>query len=238
MAFKDPQRNKEYNRMYYEKHKQERKDYLREYYKQNSEKIKNYQKEYRSIPENKEKIKERDKKYREDNKEKLAQRKKIYSQISENKLRRKNYISQYVKDNREKVNAYQREWDKNKLKTDPVHKIKKGLSKRFRLALNRHLNGKPVGVRGSSSIKLLGCSIPEFMKYMEEQFYNNPETGEKMTWDNWKIDGWHIDHIKPISKFDLNDPKQVEEAVHYTNLQPLWWKENLEKNNKWLDITS
>ena len=35
MAFKDPQRNKEYNRMYYEKHKQERKDYLREYYKQN-----------------------------------------------------------------------------------------------------------------------------------------------------------------------------------------------------------
>ena len=134
-----------------------------------------------------------------------------------------------------KINAYKREWDKNKLKTDLTHKLKKGLSKRFRLALNRHLDGKPVDVKGSSAIKRLGCSIPEFMKYMEEQFYNNPETGEKMTWDNWKIDGWHIDHIKPISKFDLNDPKQVEKAVHYTNLQPLWWKENLEKNDKWVD---
>ena len=144
---------------------------------------------------------------------------------------------QYTQDNKEKITTYKKEWIKNKLKTDPVYKIKRGLTQRFRVALNRYLNGKPIGVRGDSAVELLGCSLPEFMEYMEEQFYNNPETSEKMTWDNWKVDGWHIDHIKPLSKFNLNDPKQVEKAVHYTNLQPLWWKENLEKKDKWVDNT-
>lgn len=144
---------------------------------------------------------------------------------------------QYIQDNREKITIYKREWTKNKLETDPIYKIKVGLAKRFRQALKRYLNGKPIGVRGDSAVELLGCSLPEFMEYMEEQFYNNPETSEKMTWDNWKADGWHIDHIKPLSKFNLNDPKQVEKAVHYTNLQPLWWRENLEKGAKYEDLT-
>jgi hypothetical protein len=48
-----------------------------------------------------------------------------------------------------------------------------------------------------------------------------------MTWDNWTTDGWHIDHIKPLaSSFDLTDRKQFLEACHYTNLQPLWAKDN------------
>lgn len=50
-----------------------------------------------------------------------------------------------------------------------------------------------------------------------------------MTWENRGKKGWHIDHIKPLSAFDLTDPGQVSDACHYTNLQPLWWKENLDK---------
>jgi len=53
-----------------------------------------------------------------------------------------------------------------------------------------------------------------------------------MTWDNWTLDGWHIDHIKPLASFDLTDRKQLLEACHYTNLQPLWAKDNLTKNDK------
>ena len=53
-----------------------------------------------------------------------------------------------------------------------------------------------------------------------------------MTWENWKIDGWHIDHIKPLNSFDLTDPEQLKEACHYTNLQPLWWYDNIEKGDK------
>ena len=230
------EKNREYklqkDREYTKKNAQKNRDRAKKYYKDNTEKVKQYQKDYRSDPDNKRKISERDKNYRENNKEKISQRRKIYDQIPEVNEKRKEYLHQYTEDNREKINKYKNEWSKNKLETDPVYKIKMGLRKRFRLAIKRYLDGKPVGVRGSSSIELLGCSIPEFMIYMEEKFYSNPETGEKMTWDNWKYDGWHIDHIKPLSKFDLSDSKEVEKAVHYTNLQPLWWKENLSKGDK------
>jgi 5-methylcytosine-specific restriction endonuclease McrA len=52
-----------------------------------------------------------------------------------------------------------------------------------------------------------------------------------MTWENQGT-YWEIDHIKPIDLFDLNDENQLYEAFHYTNTQPLHWKENREKSNK------
>lgn len=43
------------------------------------------------------------------------------------------------------------------------------------------------------------------------------------------MNGWHIDHIKPLCSFDLKDKVQFKEACHYSNLQPLWAKDNLNK---------
>lgn len=42
----------------------------------------------------------------------------------------------------------------------------------------------------------------------------------------------NIDHIKPLASFDLTDRSQFLEACHYTNLQPLWSEDNIEKSNK------
>jgi hypothetical protein len=50
-----------------------------------------------------------------------------------------------------------------------------------------------------SAVKDLGCSIEELKIYLESKFLPG------MSWDNWSPDGWHIDHIKPLSKFDLTD---------------------------------
>lgn len=87
-----------------------------------------------------------------------------------------------------------------------------------------------------SAIRDLGCSIKDFKLYMKTKFHNHPKTGEIMTWDNWGKNGWHIDHIIPLSKFNLNDREQFLKACHYTNLQPMWAEYNLSKSNKIYDI--
>ena len=55
-----------------------------------------------------------------------------------------------------------------------------------------------------------------------------------MNWNNQGHKGWHIDHIKPCSSFNLTDSKQQEQCFHYTNLQPLWAKKNLSKGKKYV----
>ena len=79
------------------------------------------------------------------------------------------------------------------------------------------------GQKAGSAIKDLGCSIDDFKEHMENQF----ERG--MSWDNWGLHGWHIDHIRPLMTFDLSNKVQFREANRYTNLRPLWAYDNLSR---------
>jgi len=72
---------------------------------------------------------------------------------------------------------------------------------------------------------LLGCTIKEFKQHIESQF------SEGMSWDNHGE--WHIDHIKPISSFDLTQEAEQKKAFHYLNVQPLWAIDNMRKGSKW-----
>ena len=78
--------------------------------------------------------------------------------------------------------------------------------------------------KSAKTMDLIGCSIPELRAYLEAQWLPG------MSWDNWARDGWHIDHIRPCSSFDLTDPEQQRQCFHFTNLQPLWWQDNLKKS--------
>jgi len=49
---------------------------------------------------------------------------------------------------------------------------------------------------------------------------------------NYSYTGWHIDHKKALANFDLTDREQFLQAMHYTNLQPLWAKDNISKLNR------
>jgi len=80
--------------------------------------------------------------------------------------------------------------------------------------------------KSGHTVELLGCSIEFLRVYLENQFMDG------MTWDNYGRYGWHIDHVIPLSHFDMSDPKQQKRAWHYTNLQPLWAKENMSKGAK------
>jgi len=57
---------------------------------------------------------------------------------------------------------------------------------------------------------------------------------KKMT-DEMKFDNIHINHIKPVSKFNLEDEEELLKCCHFTNLQPLLVEDNLELNNKWTE---
>ena len=78
------------------------------------------------------------------------------------------------------------------------------------------------------AIEYLGCDMEFFINYLEDKF------SEEMSWDNYGFgeDKWHIDHVKPARAFDLeNSQEDREKCFHYTNLQPLWQKDNLSKND-------
>ena len=159
------------------------------------------------------------KKYREDNHQLIKVKKHQYYKKNKKK------IKQYYKDNAERINARKR--ITNKIRRDSDINYRLGINLRVRL--NKALRNNQ---KSGSAIKDLGCSINELKQHLEGKFYFHPKIGENMTWDNYGIKGWHIDHIIPISAFDLMDREQIKQACHYTNLQPLWAKENYSKSNK------
>lgn len=186
-------------------------------YYANLEKEREIRKEY--YRNNKEVAKARVKQWKIDNpdrvainrrKEKENNKERYYSDPEYNKKVKDN-VKKWRAKNPEKVAEYKRK-DKSKLTT----RLSDNLRARLRQAIRHNF-------KKGSAVRDLGCSIDEFKTYLEDKFKPG------MSWDNYGKDGWHIDHIKPLSWFDLSDPSQLREACHYTNLQPLWAKDNLKK---------
>lgn len=147
------------------------------------------------------------------NKEKQIKNHKIYREKNKEALRE--YEAKRARDPlriKKSIDANTR-----RLKTDLNFKLRVYLRNRIYLALK----GKWKSV---SAVKNLGCSIEELRKHIESKF----KTG--MTWDNWGE--WHLDHIRPLSSFKLQNEEDQKLAVHFTNLQPLWARDNILKGNK------
>jgi hypothetical protein len=81
------------------------------------------------------------------------------------------------------------------------------------------------GMKSGTSRDIIGCDWEALRAHLAAGFTPG------MSWDNYGQYGWHIDHIKPLANYDMADPAQVRQAWHYSNLQPLWWTDNLEKSN-------
>ena len=130
---------------------------------------------------------------------------------------RNDYSRKWKSQNREKIREYQRD----RLKNDINYKISSYARNRVRSALKSGDSSKT-----KNTFDLIGCSVDFLKDYLESKFTKG------MTWENYGYYGWHIDHIKPCSSFDLTTEEQQRECFCYTNLQPLWWGDNLSKGDK------
>lgn len=129
------------------------------------------------------------------------------------------YNKQYYADHREQRIKDNYAYQKAQRKLSNNYALADGIRCRLYQAIRK-------GQKKGSAVKDLGCTIPFLREYLQARFKPG------MTWDNWTRDGWHIDHVKPLASFNLEDREQFLEAVHYTNLQPLWASENIHKSAK------
>ena len=121
--------------------------------------------------------------------------------------------------NKEKLKVYKRRWGREKYNNDIDHKIKSNLRNRIFYAIRNKAK------KLKRTEKLLGCTIDFLKKYLQLQFIDG------MTFENYGK--WEIDHIKPCAAFDLTKPEEQTQCFNYSNLQPLWKKDNLTKNSKY-----
>jgi hypothetical protein len=131
---------------------------------------------------------------------------------------------QYVIKYPDRVSAQRLAWQRANKEHIKQYRQKptKHIAANLRSRLSKALSRKQKTV---SMSEYLGCSLDELRVYIESKF----EPG--MTWDNYSVNGWHIDHIKPQNLFDLSNPEQLKKACHFTNLQPMWAKDNRSKGD-------
>jgi 5-methylcytosine-specific restriction endonuclease McrA len=87
---------------------------------------------------------------------------------------------------------------------------------------------KKGGKAGQKTFRILGYSVAELMLHLERKFE------EGMCWENYGRNGWHIDHIIPLSAFNFHSVEHADfkRAWALSNLQPLWASENISKGPK------
>jgi uncharacterized protein (DUF983 family) len=98
---------------------------------------------------------------------------------------------------------------------EPISKIIRNVRGRILSAIKNKTN---------HTIDYLGCNCNDYLKWLltQNQLYNYENYGKK----------WHIDHVIPISHFNIIDEKEQMIAFNWRNTMPLSVEENLSKNNK------
>jgi len=96
----------------------------------------------------------------------------------------------------------------------PKEKFNRTVRTRIRMALKKT----------EHTCEYLGCTSKEYIKWI---LYNSKD----YTLENHgKV--WHIDHVIPLSRFNLDKKEDVDLAFNWRNTMPLSVQENLTKNSK------
>lgn len=186
-------------------------DLCREYSQKNKIKISKYMKEYRQ--KNIEKIKSKEKEYKKKNRDKVNQWNRESHQRNKETRNFKKRI--YSKNNREKINQYIKEKKEKDYIFKFNHTIRNNILQAF----------KKKGLIKSKYVEeIVGCKLDFLYNYLLKTYKNN----YGYEWNG--IEKVHIDHINPLKLCKTEE--EVIKCCHYTNLQLLKAKDNLEKNCK------
>lgn len=129
---------------------------------------------------------------------------------------KKDYNKKYREKNKDTLREKRKEYHKNRLEKDNFYKCKISIRNLIRKSIVKNGFSK-----NSKTQEILGCSYQEFKEYLESKF--QPD----MNWNNRNL--WHIDHILCLD-FAINE-EELLSLNQYTNLQPLWIQDNLNKSN-------
>lgn len=168
-----------------------------------------------------------------------AKEREYYAKNSEKRLRQSK--ERYKKLSKETIRkAWERE--RQRMESDPMFRQKK-LERISKYTKNRKRKDPAFAVaitlrarignvlrhkgtlKSNSTLVLLGCSKEHMVRHIERQFQKG------MTWEN-RGSLWHIDHIIPLSSFDLTTEAGQRACCHYSNLRPMWASENIRKRAK------
>lgn len=127
------------------------------------------------------------------------------------------YSKAYYRKNKERILAYQKKRVAGLYSSDPQYRW----ANRIRTTVAR-------GIKGIYSDDFLMEQIGCYRDTLIEHLKSKLKPG--MDWNDRKT--WHVDHIVPLSAFDLSQPEQRKKAQHYTNLQLLTKSENSIKGTK------
>lgn len=156
----------------------------------------------------------------------LANRESRLTRAAEYRKRNAQKIAEYKRINARTLKEKRREYVKTDRHRELVRLINKRPEKRLTNSLRSRLHQLLKGHVGKSA--LLGCTGAHLRAWLESQFT------KRMTWENYGT-YWHIDHIHPLSSYDLTDPEQRRIACNWTNLRPLEAKKNIAKRDKVTD---
>jgi len=185
----------------------------------------------KSYQKHKNKRKISGKKYREKNKEKIFRQQQIYYQKNKEKIQA--YKKEYQQKNSRIIAKKQKLWgqthkkqinkySRDRRKNDLHYRILNNMRGRLYYALKSQDSRKAL-----HTMDLVGCSVDELKLHIQKQFTSG------MMWDNYGLGNtkWSIDHIIPCAYFDLTKPEEQKKCFHYSNLCPLWNKDNSKKNS-------
>lgn len=154
-------------------------------------------------------IKIREAAYRERKQDEVQITKRKYYQKHQDKY--VSYAREYRKTNKELI--------KQRYADNSQSRISRNLRKRIFVAVRKES-------KNTSSMQLTGCSRQHLIEHLQSMFRPG------MSWQNYGKNGWHVDHRLPCKMFDLTKECEQRLCFNWSNLQPLWSHENLEKGGK------